>query len=103
LESGFARRSGLGRAVGRLTRVLVDQVLEFLARLEIRDALRRHVHLVAGLRVAALAGLALTEAEAAESAEFDLLATLQGIDDALKDRVDNDLRVFLREVRNPRN
>src|SRR5690348_2603574 len=70
-------RLGGRRHVHRLAGFLVDQVLQFLARLEVRHSLRWHVHLVAGLRVAPLPGLALTEAEAAESAEFDLLATLQ--------------------------
>src|SRR5262249_37674194 len=79
---------------------LVDQVLQLLAGLEVRDLLRRDVHFVAGLGVAALAGLALTKAKAAESSQLDLFAPMQRVDDAFEDGVHDDLRVFLREVRN---
>src|SRR5688500_5489748 len=80
-------------------RPLVDQVLQFLAGLEVRDLLRRDADLVAGLGVAALARLATAKPEAAEAAELDLLAAVQRIDDALEDRIDDDLGVLLREVR----
>src|SRR5262249_37423713 len=63
-------------------RLLVDQLLELLARLEVRNLLRRHVHFVAGLRVTPLPRLAFAQAEAAESAQLDLLAAMQRIDDA---------------------
>src|SRR5262249_23168971 len=79
----------------------VDQLLELLAWLEVRDLLRRHVHLVAGLGVAPLARLATPQPEAAEPAQLDLLAAMQRVDDALEDRVDDDLGVLLGEVRNP--
>ena len=101
-DAGAPFDAGAGGHVDRLARLPVDQVLQFLARLEVRDALGRHVHLVAGLRVAALAGLALAKAEAAESAQLDLLAALEGIDDALEHGVDDDLGVLLREVRDAR-
>ena len=45
---------GQGRGSG-LCRLAVDQFLQLLAGLEVGDAPRRHVHPVAGLRVAALA------------------------------------------------
>src|SRR5690242_15193291 len=82
-----------------LTGFLVDEVLQFLARLEIGDALGRHVHLVAGLRVAALAGLALAKAETAEAAQLDLLTAFESLDDALEHGVDDHLTVLLGEVR----
>ena len=97
---GRARRRR-GAAQPRL-RLAVDQFLQFLARLEVRHLLRRNVHLVARLRVAPLARLAPPQPEAAEPAQLDLLAAVQRVDDALEDGVDDDLRVLLREVRNPR-
>ena len=45
---------GQGRGSG-LCRLAVDQFLQLLAGLEVGDAPRRHVHPVAGLRVAAIA------------------------------------------------
>ena len=55
------------------------------------DALRRHVHRVAGPGVAAPVRLSAPETENAEAAEFDLLATVQGLDDAVEHGVDDDL------------
>ncbi len=46
-----------------------DQLLQFLARREVGDALRRHVRPVAGPRVAARVWFTAPEAEAAETAE----------------------------------
>src|ERR687898_2228956 len=63
-------------------RLAVNQLLELLARLEVRNLLRRHVHLVARLRVAPLPWLAPPQPKAAESAQFDLLAAMQRVDDA---------------------
>src|SRR5262249_15574638 len=64
----LARRGRGGRG-----RFPVDELLQLLARLEIRHLLRRHVHLVAGLRIAALARLPFAQAKAAESPQLDLL------------------------------
>src|SRR5262245_10728135 len=80
----------------------VDQFLQLLARLEVGHLLRRHIHFVARLRVAALARLALAETETAEPAQLDLLAAVQGLDDAPEYRVDDDFRVFLGEIRHAR-
>src|SRR5437867_1990538 len=89
-----------GRSRTGGNRLLVDQFLEFLAGLEVRHFLRRNIHLVAGLRVAPLARLALAESEAAEPPQLNLLAALQRIDDAGEDRVNDQFGVLLREVRN---
>src|SRR5690606_33903664 len=102
-----SRRGGLGRLrfVRRRRVVLllaIDQILQLLARLEVRHPLGRHVHLVARLRVASLARLTLAQPEAAESAKLDLLAAVEGIDDALEHRVDDDLGVLLGQIGNPR-
>src|SRR6478752_5105372 len=78
------RRNRTGRCGGCLLRLPVDEILQFLAGLEIRNLLRRNVHLVTGFWVTALAGLSLAKAEAAKTAEFDLLAAMQRVDDALE-------------------
>src|SRR6188474_603695 len=77
------RRQPTSRGVGLGLGFAVDEILQLLARLEVGHLLRRHIHLVAGLRVAAFPRLALPQAEAAEPAQFDLLAAVQRIDDAL--------------------
>src|SRR5207248_2983376 len=53
------QRRRAGRRVRGGSGLLVDQLLQFFARLEVRNLLRRHVHLVAGLGVTALPRLAL--------------------------------------------
>jgi hypothetical protein len=98
---GPATAGGGGDDRGRLG-LLVDEFLEFLAGLEVRHLLRRDVHLVARLRVAPLARLAAAQPEAPEPAQLDLLAAVQRVDDALEDRVDDDLGVLLGEVRDAR-
>src|SRR4029079_4673944 len=90
------------RTFTRRQRLFVDELFQFLARLEVWDFLRRDVHLVASLGVAALAGLALAEAEAAEAAQLDLLAALQGVDDAGEDGIDDQFGVLLGEIGDPR-
>src|SRR2546426_2496219 len=105
-----ARRSGLraGRGdrrrcrFGRLRRA-VDQLLQLLSGLEVRDSLRRDVHLVPGLGIATLAGPALPDAEAPEAAQFDLLVLAQGLDDRVEDRVHDDFGVLFCQLRDPRN
>src|SRR5579862_1713171 len=93
----------IGKATGgkRLLfgfRFAVDQFFELFAGLEVRHLLRRHVHLVARLRVPALAGFPLAQPKAAEAPQLDLLTAMQRINDALEDRLDDDLGVFLGEV-----
>ena len=53
--------------------VPVDQLLQLLPGLEVSDSLRRYVHSVAGPGVTAPARFAVSEADTAEAAEFDLL------------------------------
>ena len=72
--------------------------LQILAGLEVRDALRRHVHAVAGPGVAAPVRLAAPEPETAEAAEFHLLPSVQRLDDAAEHGVDDDFGVPLREA-----
>src|SRR5687768_7735600 len=79
------QRHETGRRFGRF-RLAVDELLQLLARLEVRHLLRRHVDLVARLGVPALPRLALPQAEAAEPAQLDLLPSMQRVDDALEHR-----------------
>src|SRR5262245_28968419 len=87
--------------LGRSARMaaIVDEVLQFLARLEVRHFLRRHVHLLARLRIAPLARLAPPQPETAKAAQLDLLAAMQRIDDGLEHGIDDDLGMLLGEVR----
>src|SRR6267378_1023290 len=71
---------GIGAARSRRDRRLtgglgggVDQLLELLAGLEVRDPLGGDVDLVARLRISPLTRAALADAEAAETAELDLV------------------------------
>ena len=70
--------------------LVVHDVLQFLARLEIRNLLGGNFHPRAGLRVASDTGLALACAEAAESADFDLVAGPEGTYDAVENRLHDD-------------
>src|SRR5688500_9117776 len=97
-ERGGVRELSGAAAVERLLSLPVDEILQFLAGLEVGHLLRRHVHLVARLRVAPLARLALAQAEAPEPAQLDLLTAVQRLDDALEYRVDDDFGVLLREI-----
>ena len=89
-----------GRGGGRLFGAghAVEQGLQLLAHLEVRDLLGRDVHLLARLRVAALARGAVAEAEAAEAPDLDLLAALERGDDAPEGRLDDDPRLHLGDV-----
>src|ERR1039458_483792 len=69
----------------------VDHVFQLFAGLEVRNFFSRHFHTGSGLGVAANAGLPLARAEASESANLDLVAFAQGADDAVEDRLHDDL------------
>src|SRR5581483_3825933 len=78
----------------RALRRVIYQVLQFLAGLEIRNALRRHFHARAGLRIASHARLALTRAKTAETPDFNLVAGTQRANNAVEDRLHNDLGIL---------
>ncbi len=80
------------RGCGLRLRV-VHEVLQLFAGLEEGNLLRRHFHLRAGLRIAPDAPAALPRAEASESADLDLVALLQSLNDALEDGFDNRSRI----------
>src|SRR5215469_6997618 len=78
----------------------VDEVLEFLAGFEEGNLLRRHLDLFAGLGVPSHAPAALAGAETAEAADFDFVAFLESIDNALKNSFHYGLRFLARKLRN---
>src|SRR6201994_2390512 len=78
----------------------VDQVAQLFAGLEVRDALGGDFDLVAGLGIAAGAGLALTDTEAAKAADLDLVAGLQCLNDGVNSCVDTDLAVAAGQISN---
>src|SRR5262249_36267126 len=67
-------------------------LFHLLARLERDDELGRHVHLVAGARVARLARLALLDLEDPEVAQLDPPLADQGLDDGVERLLDDFLR-----------
>src|SRR5690348_7334429 len=77
----------LGRCRSRAGGVLaVNKIPELLARLEKWNALGRNFNFFAGLRIAAGATATLTAAEAAKTANLDLVVLLEGLDDAFENR-----------------
>src|ERR1022692_2601288 len=76
----------------------VHHVFQFLARLEIRDLLGRHLDARAGLRIASDARLALPRSETAETANLDLLAGAQRTHDTVKNGLYDDLGFFPRHL-----
>src|SRR6266851_1258059 len=94
LEQGTFRQPGerLLSARGRgLGFRVIDKVLELFAGLEEGNFLGRHFDLLAGFGIAADAPAALARAEAAEPADLDLLAFLEGTNDAIENRFDDGL------------
>src|SRR5258708_13597585 len=73
---------------------VIHEVLQLFAGLEERNFLGGHFHFRAGLRIAADSSAAFARAEAAESADLDLLALLQGANDAFENRFDHGLRLL---------
>src|SRR5258707_9133465 len=87
-------RAGLGCPV-----VAIQTLAHFLARLEKRDALLIDRHMRAGARIAAGAGGAMLHRKRTESAELDPVASRQGGDDLIENRVHNILDIPLVEMR----
>src|ERR1700693_1916 len=75
----------------------VDQILQFLARLEKRNFLRGYFHALPGLGVAADPGLALAGAEAAKAANLDLVAGSQRAHHAVKNGLYDHFTIFARK------
>src|SRR5215467_13869885 len=82
---------------------VVDEVLQFLTWLEVGNPLGRNLDLFPRFRIAADASVALAHAEAAETAHFEFVAGFQRLDNAFKQSIDNDLRIFPCQLCNPGN
>src|SRR5260370_11683678 len=82
---------------------VIHEVLQFFAGLEEGNFLGGHFHFRAGLRIAADSSAAFASAEAAESADLDLLALLQGANDAIENRFDDGLRLLAGACRDAQN
>ena len=80
----------------------IDSFAQFLARLEMRDVLFRHLHPLAGLRIAPGPRRPVVEPEAAESADLDALALGQTFGHGIEDHLDREFGILghqLRELR----
>src|SRR5579884_1054470 len=95
---GFARGGGFGCGGHSCGFRAVDEILELLAGLEERNFLRRHFHFGASLWIAAHPPAPLPRAEAPKSANLDLVALLQSVNDALEDGFDDGLRFLARKL-----
>src|SRR6266849_1602669 len=97
LEREFLRQPGVrllaarGRGLGFRA---IHKIYQLFAGLEEGNFLGRHFDLLAGFRIAADASAALARAEAAEPADLDLLALLEGTNDAIENRFDDGLRLL---------
>ena len=93
------RRATRTTAAVLLTPAPVDHRFQLDAGLEVRDALRRPAHPVAGPRVASQVWPAAPEAEAAEAAQLSVLAPAQRLHDAAEHGFDDDCaRVLVRSA-----
>src|SRR5580693_9831764 len=97
-----SRRGGSCSCRGRRYRA-VHKILEFFAGLEEGNFLWWDFDFFTCFGIAAHAAAALARAEAAEAADFDFVAILQGHDNAVEDRLDDGLGLFARELRNAQN
>src|SRR6184192_2804519 len=77
-----------------LTDILVDQLFQFLPRLEVGNLFRRDFDFLSGFRIAAGARFAAAQTEAAEAAQLDLLSGAQRLDDRVEHDVDDRLRLL---------
>jgi len=79
--------------------IAVNQVFQLLAGLEEGDLFGGNLDPVAGLGIAADAGLTLPSAEAAKAANFNLVTGAQRAHHALKDCFNNDFAVLAGQLR----
>ena len=78
--------------------IRVYRVAQLLRWLEEGNPLGRDINLSPGLRVAACAGVALPGSKTPEAANLNLVPGLQGSDDSVEQRIDDDLSVATGEV-----
>src|SRR5208282_5399327 len=77
LRGGWRSRGHRRRSSNLHRRTVIHQVLQFFARLEERDLLRRNFHPIARLWIPSHARLALSGSETAKTTDFDLVANPQ--------------------------
>src|SRR5438105_14079279 len=92
-------RLGSSAGVGCLAAFAVQALAHFLACLEERDALLIDRHMRAGARIAAGPCWPMLDRKRAKAAQLDPVATRQGSDDLIENRVHDILDIPLVEVR----
>src|SRR2546429_8159022 len=97
MRQGAQRRFTLGGESSR-----VDELAQSLSDLEERDPFLGDVHARPGLGVAALARVPVTDTEAPEPPQLDLVTLRQRVGDVVEDRVDDRLGFLLGQVRDLR-
>src|ERR1051325_6080143 len=78
--------------------VVVDEFFQFFAGFEIRNSLGGDAHGIARLRISTAPRPTLSHAKTANAAHLNLLALIQGLNDAFKNDFDQTLSVFLGEL-----
>jgi hypothetical protein len=78
--------------------VRVNRIAQLFRWLEKGNAFGRNIDLRAGLRVASGAGIALAGPKTSEAANLNLVPRLQGSDNGVEQRIDDDLSVATGEV-----
>src|SRR5437879_12183426 len=93
-------RSGSGFSCGGRGLRAVHKILQFFARLEVRNFFRPHFDFRARLRIAAHPSATISRTKAAESPNLDFLALLQRLNNAFEDRLHDGLRFRALQLRN---
>ena len=78
--------------------VRIYRVAQLFGRLEERNALSRNIDFGSSLRVAPGSGITLPGPKAAEAANLDFVAGLEGTDDRIEEHIDDNLTVAPGEV-----
>src|SRR5579863_3180925 len=74
---------------------VINQLFEFLSRLEEGDSFCRYAHGRSGFGVSSLAHPPVPKPKAAESADLDLVPLTEGVFNAIKNGIDDDLGLVL--------
>jgi hypothetical protein len=96
-ERGLFRQPGVRLFAARRCRLrfgTIHEVFQFLAGFKERNFLGGHFHFRARFRIAAHSPAPFPRAKTAESADLNLLALLQGADDAIENGFDDGLRLL---------
>src|SRR6185503_860811 len=77
----------------------IHALAQFLARLEVRHVLRRHLHLFPRLGVAPGARRPVIQAETAETPDLDALTLGQALPHGVQDHLHRELRILRHQLR----